>query len=182
MVGFRVDHPFNSANDMNKLIRFLSFSPVVEIKEVVLCAQCEPVNGVNHEVSRQTTASPCHACDSRYYNGLKALVDSNLEWMTLIKPEHVVYISGPMTGYPDDNKPAFRQMEHALKAKTGCKVLSPAYFEDGLSREFMMTEDIKMVLECTHMVMLTGWSKSKGALCEFNVAQETGKTIYQSKI
>jgi hypothetical protein len=84
------------------------------------------------------------------------------------------YISGPMTGLPDFNYPAFEAAEEALQLR-GLNVKSPhriPHPEDDLLKtwEYFMREALKIQLECTHQLMLPGWDKSKGGRREFDIA------------
>ena len=46
-----------------------------------------------------------------------------------------------------------------------------------------MKADIRMLLECGGIFMLTGWEKSRGARLEYDIAIQTGKTIvYQDAL
>jgi hypothetical protein len=82
-----------------------------------------------------------------------------------------------MTGLPNFNRQAFMTMAHVLK-QTGCRVFNPALQPDQ-PYEVLMTNDLHMVLDCTHMVMLFGWQQSKGAKMEHSVAEICGKEIIQ---
>lgn len=100
-----------------------------------------------------------------------------------------VYIAGPMTGYPDLNFPAF----HAAAAeyrKRGCFVINPAEMNGGDAEIANMTaaeqqahwvrcmkKDINALLTCDEIVMLDGWTKSKGATLEHHIARNLGLTI-----
>jgi hypothetical protein len=89
----------------------------------------------------------------------------------------VVYISGPMTGLPEFNLPAFRTAKAALVA-LGFDVLSPADVAgaEGTDkpRAFYIRRDLEMLLKADAIFLLDGWDKSKGALLELNVAHELG--------
>lgn len=103
-----------------------------------------------------------------------------------------VYIAGPMTGYPDLNFPAF----HAAAAeyrKRGCFVINPAEMNGGDAEIAMtstmtadeqqahwvrcMKKDINALMSCDEIVMLDGWTKSKGATLEHHIARSLGLTI-----
>ncbi len=82
-----------------------------------------------------------------------------------------VYISGPMTGYTDHNRPAFDYAEKLLR-EHGYDVVNPAH--NGLPETATWIEhmkaDIKLLLECDAIYMLTGWGESKGAVVEHFIA------------
>jgi hypothetical protein len=87
-----------------------------------------------------------------------------------------VYLSGPMSGLPDNNFPTFHAAAHALR-KIGYEVINPAEFttdvtglqQDEAWRKFMQ-EDIKALVDCQAIVMLPAWTESRGATLERNIA------------
>lgn len=90
------------------------------------------------------------------------------------------YISGPMTGMPDLNFPAFHKAAAMLRA-TGNEVVNPAELDEldaaELSWEDYMRRDIRALVECTHIAMLPGWQNSKGATLEWQIADALGLRI-----
>lgn len=82
-----------------------------------------------------------------------------------------LYISGPMSGYPDHNKPAFRAAEKQLRA-AGFDTLNPLdnMLPDGLPFDAYLRVDIKMVCDATALAMLPGWEASRGARLEHDTA------------
>jgi len=82
-----------------------------------------------------------------------------------------IYISGPMTGYPDLNYPAFNAAEKALR-ELGFEVENPANNPDPdpVSWEGYMRTAIKQVCDCDTVALLPNWWKSKGAMVEVNLA------------
>ena len=92
-----------------------------------------------------------------------------------------LYISGPMTGIPEHNFPLFNEVARTLRAENYI-VYNPAEHFDGrtdLPREEYMREDFKCLLGMTNyesygIVLLPGWTKSKGAVAEVTVARELG--------
>lgn len=89
-----------------------------------------------------------------------------------------VYLSGPMTGLPDLNFPAFRAAAAALRAK-GIDVVSPAEIsaENPDSWESCMRADIKALCDCDALVILPGWESSNGAHLEVHIAHRLGMKI-----
>lgn len=102
-----------------------------------------------------------------------------------------VYISGPMTGYPDDNFPAFRAAAVALRRK-GFEVVSPAEMDSHdeleavhaeerygpmyqalLRRDLDVIKDPEVGIEA--IVLLPGWTRSNGALRELGQALSLDK-------
>ena len=89
------------------------------------------------------------------------------------------YISGPMTGYPEYNYPAFRAMASRLRVD-GHACFDPSETFGGktdLPRHEYMRMDVQALLESKAVIMLKGWSKSRGALLEHEIALELGLPI-----
>lgn len=115
--------------------------------------------------------------DRELQKAIKGIYRANA-WLTEIGEEQVVYVAGPMTGIEDYNRQAFWIMEHCLKLRR-CQVLSPAHYDDlNHPYEWYMRRGLQMVLDANTLVMLNGWSKSKGANIEHRVAAAVGNKIY----
>lgn len=85
-----------------------------------------------------------------------------------------LYLSGPMTGLPEFNYPAFRQAAKTLREKD-FDVFDPSEMFGGdptRERFEYMREDIKALLECDLVVLLPGWENSEGAKLEVEVAKQ----------
>lgn len=82
-----------------------------------------------------------------------------------------IYISGPITNNPDFKKD-FEEAERRLKEK-GFEPVNPAKteIEDGTWKDYMKA-DIKQLVDCDGIYMLSGWSKSRGARLERSIAIE----------
>lgn len=93
-----------------------------------------------------------------------------------------IYISGPMTGLPDLNFPAFHDAAAKLRA-LGHEVTNPAekQEENDPSMTWMdyMRLDIAMMMlnKCDAVALLQGYGHSKGAMTELNLAQSLGFDI-----
>lgn len=96
----------------------------------------------------------------------------------------VIYISGPMRGYPDYNYPTFAEAARALRGfEHRFYVISPA--ELGEVRSWVgetswnryMLRDIIAVCFCQQMALLAGWEGSKGANVELTVARAIGLEV-----
>ena len=93
-----------------------------------------------------------------------------------------VYISGPMSGLPDLNFPAFHEAAAYLRAK-GFNVVNPAEKQDEGRPDMTWADylrlDIKLLMDCDAIYMLEGWASSKGARLERTIALSLGFTIWQ---
>lgn len=92
----------------------------------------------------------------------------------------VVYLSGPMTGLPDFNFPAFETATAALR-ELGIVVLSPHEHDldggfdpasdgDDFDLRAALEWDIEAVLRSDAIVVLPGWQSSPGCTVEVAVA------------
>jgi hypothetical protein len=89
----------------------------------------------------------------------------------------IIYISGPMTGYPEFNYPAFQNAAQQLR-ELGYIVTSPHEIEPlEQNWEGFMRADIKALMDCHKVVTLNGWEKSRGARIEVNLAKELGMKV-----
>ena len=93
----------------------------------------------------------------------------------------VIYLSGPMSGYPSENYPEFVRVTKILR-DAGYYVLNRVEFD---SPEFLMTEphwrdylarDLKMMLENKDIIdmvtLLDGWNPSRGSKAEVYMGWE----------
>lgn len=82
-----------------------------------------------------------------------------------------IYISGPMTGLPDNNFLAFNAAAEFLR-RTRRPIENPA--EKGQKRGWKWVDylryDIRKLMDCSTIAMLPGWTKSRGACLEYLVA------------
>lgn len=89
-----------------------------------------------------------------------------------------LYISGPMTGYPEWNHPAFNEAERQLRA-VGYDVINPARHGSGRRWEYYMRLALKDVADAEGVALLPGYTHSRGATLEIHNAQALGmKTKY----
>jgi len=99
-----------------------------------------------------------------------------------------VYLSGPMRGIPNGNRPAFEAAAARLR-KLGYLVWSPIEHDDvtgvdagaelspkDLKRS--MTWDQRRVMDADIVVFLPGWRASRGAKAEFLTAWYQDKLCY----
>lgn len=102
----------------------------------------------------------------------------------------LIYLSGPMTN--DTNyRENFKYFEDLFEA-SGYRVFNPVNLSDMLikkhnltsdqafldeNRNLFLREDVKAMLDCTKVVMLPGWKKSKGAKLERKIAEMLGMEV-----
>ena len=89
-----------------------------------------------------------------------------------------IYLSGPMTGIPLDNYPAFIAAAAELR-KQGHVVTNPAEIKlhDEAGWEDYMKADIKAMCDCETIALLPGWENSKGANLELHIAHRVGMEV-----
>lgn len=85
-----------------------------------------------------------------------------------------IYISGPMTGLPGYNYPAFDDAAAKLRA-AGYDVVNPAELCDpNMKWRECMRLNIAALMECDAIVMLPDWLHSRGACLELRLAYTVG--------
>ena len=95
----------------------------------------------------------------------------------------MLYVAGPMTGYPECNYPAFHKAADVLRS-AGFPVWNPADRTDSkTARHYvdLLRDDLKGLLECDGLAVLPGWEFSTGARNEVIVAgvlRMTVKSVY----
>lgn len=88
----------------------------------------------------------------------------------------IVYISGPMTGLPDFNRPAFDAAESLLESK-GHRVFNPARHPDGYTWNTYMRLALSDLKHATAVVTLPGHQESRGARLELQIAEALNMKI-----
>lgn len=110
--------------------------------------------------------------------------------MTRKKPIQLIYISGPMSGVPNYNFPAFEEATKILRSQ-GFTVISPAEkdLEKGIGPDpegtplpkemydVLLAEDLEIVRNVDAIVVLKGWTRSNGAKAEIQEAFAHGKEV-----
>lgn len=91
-----------------------------------------------------------------------------------------VYLSGPMSGIPDNNFPAFEAWAKRLRA-CGFEVVSPHEIPEAATWELCLRADIRELCTCDGIVLIPGWENSKGAHLELQVAHRVGMKVYQAQ-
>jgi hypothetical protein len=98
--------------------------------------------------------------------------------LRILLPEPV-YVAGPMTGYPQWNYPAFDAACVALRG-WGLETRSPHELppdertlspDEAQPWDVYMRDAIRTLLDCRSVVLLAGWSTSRGARLEQELAQ-----------
>lgn len=89
-----------------------------------------------------------------------------------------VYVSGPMSGMPEFNFPAFNATATMLRAQ-GYDVVNPVDInpDSNTSWETCLRRDLAAMLDCDAICMLPGWEKSRGATLERHLADKLGFKI-----
>lgn len=82
-----------------------------------------------------------------------------------------IYVSGPMTGYPETNYPAFFDAEKILN-DAGFGAVNPARLGQvlGWTWEQYMRRALMQMMQCSVVVALPGWDYSRGAAEEVRIA------------
>jgi len=90
-----------------------------------------------------------------------------------------IYLSGPISGLPDLNRPAFAQAASHLRA-LGWLVVSPHELEHRHGRTWVdyMREDLAAMMTADALLMLPGWEDSRGARLELTLARDLEMRIY----
>jgi hypothetical protein len=94
------------------------------------------------------------------------------EFLKSVLKKNRVYISGKITGLTEKEAlELFKEAETELK-KQGFEVVNPMTIphEHGKTWVEYMREDLKAMLTCDTIFMLTNWQQSKGATIERNLA------------
>lgn len=94
----------------------------------------------------------------------------------------LAYILGPMTGYPGDNRQAFRDAAADLR-KRGFAVCSPDELDqsdpaESPTWEKYLERDMPHLVKCEIGFALPGWKESRGAALEATVLTALGRPIF----
>jgi len=94
-----------------------------------------------------------------------------------------VYLSGPMSGLPDNNYPTFNKGAKVLRM-LGYDVVNPAEndidvqgLDDDAAWHKYLRHDIKLLMDCDCLVLLPGWPDSRGATLERLIAQSLSMPV-----
>ena len=87
-----------------------------------------------------------------------------------------IYLSGPMTGMPDENRPAFMRAARKLR-DAGFTVTNPADLPEGWTWDEYMARAMMDLAKCEGVALMPGSWHSKGARREIALALLTEKHI-----
>ena len=90
-----------------------------------------------------------------------------------------VYVSGPMTGLPEMNFPAFNEAAAALRSR-GWEVVSPVEINPDPTADWLtcIVADLEAMRGCTAIALLPGAVHSRGACIERHAAVRLGMDVY----
>lgn len=93
-----------------------------------------------------------------------------------------IYISGPMTGKPEWNFPAFHAEAERLRS-LGYDVVNPAEINTDTSTPYneCLRNDLKALLDCDTIAMLDDWMDSNGAHLEMHIAHRVGIKVVEAR-
>lgn len=103
-----------------------------------------------------------------------------IEYWSTPRRKAVIYLSGPMTGLPDYNYPAFEVAAKRLR-EMGNIVKSPAELEQEETHEDYMRKCVQELALCDVIALLPGWEDSKGARGEIFIADLLGMQIVDAE-
>jgi nucleoside 2-deoxyribosyltransferase len=92
------------------------------------------------------------------------------------------YIAGPMTGIPDFNHRSFNEAAERWR-EAGWEVVNPVELDDTTHkpRSYYMRQDIKALMDCDAIAMLSGWEQSAGASAEQAAALAVGIPVFSAE-
>lgn len=95
-----------------------------------------------------------------------------------------IYLSGPMSGLPELNYPAFKAAAfHLRNADFVDDVFNPAEWEERNDCKFDLHKAFEdycnyIIWKATMVVLLPGWENSPGATAESALARALGKPVF----
>lgn len=91
-----------------------------------------------------------------------------------------IYISGPMTGLPDFNFPAFNVEAERLRA-LGYDVINPVDINPDTTTPYneCLRNDLKALLDCDTIAMLPGYGASRGACLVLPKSEPIEGTVFE---
>lgn len=102
-----------------------------------------------------------------------------------------IYVAGPMSGLPACNYPAFDDASRSLSA-LGFDVVNPANIGrahfggrtdlEDCELEFLLAEELEILVKCDAIYLLRGWERSKGARRELYHAIGNGLEVILEEV
>jgi len=89
----------------------------------------------------------------------------------------IIYIAGPMSGYPNFNHEAFYRAETDLRA-SGHIVINPAKLPKGLPDQAFLPICMAMIEAADAVFFLRNWQHSEGAKAEYYYAKRQRKDLF----
>ena len=95
-----------------------------------------------------------------------------------------VYLSGPMSGYKEFNRPLFFRTAAELRV-CGYEVVCPAESDYGLDDkrpwEEFLSKDIPLLITCGGLAVMHGWEQSRGSCFEILIGRILGLQVMDAK-
>ena len=91
-----------------------------------------------------------------------------------------VYISGPVTGLPDENRQAFLAAAQILQNNGFTAYMPHDYVEAGSTWEQAMRDCIRAMMDADAVFTLDGCDDSSGATIEIDLAGKIGIPVFES--
>lgn len=90
-----------------------------------------------------------------------------------------LYVAGPMSGIEHLNFPAFHAEASRLRG-LGYEVVNPAEINTDPTTPWAkcMRDDIRELVTCDGIVLLPGWSESRGASLEYDIARRLDMAVF----
>lgn len=89
-----------------------------------------------------------------------------------------LYLSGPITGMPDLNKPAFDELREVLRPLFKNVLVPHDFFEgvdtEGWTWQQYMRTCVRELATADAIFLMKGWNQSRGALLEAHIAEQIG--------
>lgn len=163
----------------------MNFAQGVEMRERLYVLIADSISQKARDIAEQALdAAIVKKAAEQAAETIEAPVD-----VARIGPKPTVYISGPMSGKPNENREAFYAAERDLRGQ-GFEVFNPARMDDedpvpGLAYPWpgedpsealrkVVTRDSAAIAKADMIALLPGWEKSRGARAEAEIARWLG--------
>jgi hypothetical protein len=88
-----------------------------------------------------------------------------------------IYISGPVTGVPENNLPAFSAAAFRVMDAGHTPIVPHDFVQKGMTWEDSMRVCIRVMMSADAVLVLPGWEGSRGALVEVRIARDIGMPV-----